>query len=63
MKDNGGRRRLADRRSYTHRNHFPERRGTRYRRSASDRRDRLIQPPSGALGRRQAFIEHVEAIA
>jgi hypothetical protein len=38
MKDKGGRRRTADRRNYTHRDFFPERRATRFRRTGMDRR-------------------------
>jgi len=39
MKDKGGRRFLADRRQFTHTQHFPERRAIRFRRSGMDRRD------------------------
>jgi hypothetical protein len=38
MKDNGGRRRMTERRQYAGSSYFPERRGTRFRRSGSDRR-------------------------
>lgn len=37
-KDNGGRRRLAERRRYTRSDFFPERRATRFRRCGYDRR-------------------------
>jgi hypothetical protein len=36
--DNGGRRRRADRRRYSPRSYFPERRALRFRRSEMDRR-------------------------
>jgi len=39
--DRGGRRRLPDRRRFTHLPHFPERRSLRFRRSDFDRRQRL----------------------
>jgi len=39
MKDNGGRRVLADRRQFIHTRYFPERRAIRFRRSGIDRRD------------------------
>jgi hypothetical protein len=39
--DHGGRRRLPDRRRFTHLAHFPERRSLRFRRGDFDRRQRL----------------------
>ncbi|KJS31935.1 MAG: hypothetical protein VR64_10525 [Desulfatitalea sp. BRH_c12] len=41
-KDNGGRRKLVDRRRYTYSSYFPERRATRFRRSESDRRGKAV---------------------
>jgi hypothetical protein len=46
-KDNGGRRKLVDRRRYTYSSYFPERRATRFRRSESDRRGRAVSETRG----------------
>ena len=55
LTDNGGRRRLADRRQRTSSYRFPERRWLRHRRSGTDRRtERLLRIRKG-LERRQAY--------
>ena len=55
LTDNGGRRRLADRRQRTSSYRFPERRWLRYRRSGTDRRtERLLRIRKG-LERRNAY--------
>jgi hypothetical protein len=51
--DHGGRRRLPDRRRFTHLPHFPERRALRFRRSDVDRRQNLqSKSPTGHERRR-----------
>ncbi len=55
LADNGGRRRLADRRQRTSSYRFPERRWLRHRRSGTDRRmARLLRIRKG-LERRNAY--------
>jgi len=55
LADNGGRRRLADRRQRTSSYRFPERRWLRHRRSGTDRRTaRLLRIRKG-LERRDAY--------
>jgi len=54
-KDNGGRRRLVERRRYAPTSFFPERRATRFRRSGSDRRRYPADPVSAAIEQREAF--------
>ena len=55
LTDNGGRRRLADRRQRTSSYRFPERRWQRHRRSGTDRRtERLLRIRKG-LERRNAY--------
>lgn len=60
MSDNGGRRRLADRRKRTSTYRFPERRWQRYRRSGSDRRRALMLRIRQDLERRDAYQELYE---
>ncbi len=50
--DHGGRRRNPDRRRYTSRSYFPERRATRFRRSEDDRRKRRQYPSAVSHERR-----------
>jgi hypothetical protein len=52
--DNGGRRRMADRRRYTSRSHFPERRAMRFRRSDEDRRKN--RAPAGPTDERRLSL-------
>lgn len=55
LTDNGGRRRLADRRQRMSSHRFPERRWLRHRRSGTDRRTaRLLRIRKG-LERRNAY--------
>ena len=60
MADNGGRRRVADRRKRTSAYRFPERRWQRYRRSGSDRRSALLLRIRKDLERRDAYQELYE---
>jgi len=60
MTDNGGRRRLADRRKRSSAHHFPERRWHRHRRSGSDRRIALMLRLRQDLERRDAYLELYE---
>jgi hypothetical protein len=57
IKDHGGRRHPADRRRYTPKNYFPERRATRYRRSGWDRRQYSTASPIVARERRKIYFE------
>lgn len=57
MTDNGGRRRLADRRKRSSAYRFPERRWQRYRRSGTDRRTALLMRIRKDLERRDAYQE------
>jgi len=63
MKDNGGKRRLADRRRYSDRFHFPACLGIRFRRSGQDRRKQSGPIVAVGLERRQALIQPVEETA
>ena len=60
MADNGGRRRVADRRKRTSAYRFPERRWQRYRRSGSDRRSALLLRIRKDLERRDAYQDLYE---
>ncbi|MGB5421850.1 MAG: hypothetical protein WBN03_06810 [Desulfobacterales bacterium] len=60
MTDNGGRRRLADRRKRSSAYRFPERRWQRHRRSGSDRRAALMLRLRQDLERRDAYLELYE---
>ncbi|MGB7919142.1 MAG: hypothetical protein WCF40_03720 [Desulfobacterales bacterium] len=60
MTDNGGRRRLADRRKRSSAYRFPERRWQRHRRSGSDRRADLMLRLRQDLERRDAYLELYE---
>jgi len=55
VKDRGGRRSIIDRRQRTSKEHFPERRWLRYRRSGIDRRRPFQQRLKRKLERRRAF--------
>jgi hypothetical protein len=55
MKDRGGRRSLSDRRKRTSKEHFPERRWLRYRRSGVDRRRVHQMRMRRRLERRRVF--------
>jgi len=55
IQDNGGRRRMADRRQYASSSFFPERRATRFRRSCSDRRWYPEATESVGKEKRKAF--------
>ena len=57
LKDRGGRRKLADRRKSSSPDHFPERRGQRYRRSGTDRRSLQNLKVKKKMERRRAFKE------
>ncbi|MGD2186082.1 MAG: hypothetical protein PVI71_08140 [Desulfobacterales bacterium] len=57
IKDRGGRRNLPDRRKSSSSDHFPERRGQRYRRSGSDRRSLQNLKVKKKMERRRAFKE------
>jgi hypothetical protein len=57
MTDNGGRRRLADRRRRSSAYRFPERRWQRHRRSGSDRRTAMMLRLRQDLERRDAYLE------
>lgn len=60
-KDNGGRRRLTERRRYAHSNFFPERRATRFRRRASDRRG--CPPITVVIEKRKSFRPNPDRMA
>jgi hypothetical protein len=53
--DKGGRRRMPDRRRFTHLPHFPERRAIRFRRSDLERRQNLQGLSPTGFERRQIF--------
>jgi hypothetical protein len=55
IKDNGGRRRLTERRQYAGSSFFPERRGTRFRRSGTDRRWHSATDVSNLDEKRKVF--------
>ncbi len=57
MKDMGGRRRLADRRSCSIRGFFPERRSMRFRRMEEKHRKNPVSPIGPRLERRAPFID------
>jgi hypothetical protein len=59
--DNGGRRRLADRRQFTHLPHFPERRSLRFRRSDVDRRQNLHGTSPTGFERRRMVARYSPA--
>jgi hypothetical protein len=56
--DHGGRRRLPDRRRFTHLPHFPERRSLRFRRSDFERRKRLHGTSPTGFERRRSVARH-----
>ncbi len=56
-KDRGGRRALIDRRQRTSKNHFPERRWQRYRRSGIDRRRPVQARIKRKLERRRLYMD------
>ncbi len=60
IKDRGGRRSIIDRRHRTSKEHFPERRWLRYRRSGIDRRRPFLQRLKRKLERRRAFQDATE---
>lgn len=62
MKDNGGRRRVVDRRRYSSSDHFPERRAVRFRRSDRDRRRSGTALKIGVEKRRD-FMAEMDAVA
>jgi hypothetical protein len=57
LKDRGGRRSLIDRRQRTSKNHFPERRWLRYRRSGIDRRRLAQARMKRKLERRRLYVD------
>ena len=57
LNDRGGRRTLPDRRKSSSPDHFPERRGQRYRRSGTDRRSLQNLKVKKKMERRRAFKE------
>jgi hypothetical protein len=57
MKDMGGRRRLADRRRYSIKGFFPERRGTRFRRAEEEHRKNPLSPIARRFEGRAPFID------
>jgi hypothetical protein len=60
LKDRGGRRSLTDRRQRTSKNHFPERRWLRYRRSGIDRRRPAQVRIKRKLERRRLYMDKPE---
>ena len=56
LKDRGGRRSLTDRRQRHSKNHFPERRWLRYRRSGIDRRRPVQARIKRKLERRRLYM-------
>lgn len=60
MTDNGGRRRLVDRRKRSSAYRFPERRWQRHRRGGSDRRTAMLLRLHLDLERRDAYLELYE---
>ena len=59
-KDRGGRRSVIDRRQRSSKNHFPERRWLRYRRSGIDRRRPVQARMKRKLERRRLYMDPPE---
>ena len=57
LKDRGGRRAVSDRRQRPSKNHFPERRWLRYRRSGIDRRRPVQARMKRKLERRRLYMD------